>query len=153
MKIRCHLAIILVIVPLFLIGAFFKSASGFRATPSPAPTAVAKVTPKIQQSQVKSELLWLRDSTIKRRHLLYSVNYTGPESKIFKHWQSKLIPNVCQQITSIKIQSPAPSYALTLTATCLDRSQGNVAMDIAWAGRGAAISFPAYNAREEVELF
>ncbi len=148
------LGLALLALPLILIGVFFKSASSWRPAPPPPTTQVAVIDETKRIAYLKGDLLQLRNRMMRWRRLQYSVEYTGSESRVFKHYAARLLPpSVCGDITRLELRSERPSRGFTATATCLDRRHGLVDMEIGWVGRGAVISFPAYRVTEEVELF
>ncbi|UQZ88188.1 hypothetical protein C4J81_02760 [Deltaproteobacteria bacterium Smac51] len=140
-------------LPVILMWGGFKSASSWRHSPRSVPVAVGVFDQETLEAHVVKDLLYLRRHLMDRSGVLYSVNYSGSEVRVFKYYLNKLAPEACGDITHIKMESSSPSHGLTATATCLDSGRGKIEMKIGWVGRSALISFPQYDAHVEVELF
>lgn len=103
----------------------------------PSPAAV-KVT-EYGFERVKADLLYLRRKLARHDRYNQVINYTGIESRLFRHVQSLLAPGACNDIVSLRLNADSPRSGFTLQSTCLEPKQKGAAFDIRFMGGWAVV--------------
>lgn len=114
----------------------WRSANSMAELQQPsAPTVAAPYG----EEELASDLRTLQADSVARNFVDREVNFTGPESRVYKYAVSRLAPNACQSITSLNLFAREPSAGLLLTATCYDPSGTAAAVKVVWHGREATL--------------
>lgn len=145
---------VLLLLPIILISvAFFGQDEPTLGSP---PAAVAAVTQSFNDDRnvgvVRSDMVKVRQIMIRRHQATLTVVESGPESRVFKYFAGRLVPGVCDEINSLRIENVPNIDGLSFFATCHGRT-GQLKMDLTWKNRMAVVGFPGFQAWEEMEVY
>ncbi|MDR3155256.1 MAG: zinc-ribbon domain-containing protein [Deltaproteobacteria bacterium] len=131
------LTCLLVAALLVAIGWVFHSAA---APPPPATAAAAAPPPDYGRDLLLPDLLSIQRDLLRVRHIDRRIDYRGSESRFYKYYVPILAPDLCQEITALRLWSSRTSEGFTLVGECLNPRQSPAAIEVRWDYNTARIS-------------
>jgi hypothetical protein len=128
-KLYTSITIFLVVAMLVALGVVFWNAV---APPVQTQAAETPPPPDYGKDMLLPDIMALRKDILRLRHVDRNINYTGPESRIYKYFVNNLAPDLCQEITGIHIWSPRTSEGFKMKGTCLDPNQDPAILEVNW---------------------
>jgi hypothetical protein len=133
-------ALIATLLIVFGVEAAILRSSYMSARDMGAEAASAPPPPPVyDEAALAADLRAIQQATVSAVRLDRLIEYTGGESRVFKHAAAILAPESCSQITSLFMRSASPAQGLSLKASCLDPGEASASLEIAWNGRYAEL--------------
>jgi len=148
-------SVLMLCLPLVAVIWLFSSTNtrlnrGPETPPASAATIVEQLNERDSPERIRTDLLAIKRDHMIRRRGFYGVGFSGPESRVFNYFMTRLAPGVCDGVRYLQINAPQSGAAgFTVTGLCLAPEGRRLVMRVDWVGRGRSrISFP-YNRSSE----
>jgi len=134
-------------------------ASVHRPSAPPAPSPVpARLNDDQGEALVRQDLAELLRRNAGRQYLWTVVDYSGPESRIFRFFRARLVPKEdCPGLSRLELKSAAPGEGLSFWGTCLNQADQvldePLELKLRWAGGSVKAAFTDYPGEAELELY
>jgi predicted Zn finger-like uncharacterized protein len=124
----------------------------------PPAQAPARLNNDQSPSLVRQDLVDILRRHSKRDYLWAVVDFTGPESRVFKYCRDRLVPeDHCPTLVRLELKSAAPAEGLSLFGSCQDydgrRDPEPLELKLKWVERAALAGFTGYQDFLELEMF
>jgi len=146
------IGIALLCLPVLVLTMIFFSSK----PPQPPPVSTAvfeeKFNDEMNVELVRADLVAIRKKMMRQQRVIYAVDFTGSESRIFKYFVHRLAPGRCDSFTRLDLESDKPIKGYLVTAACVEGSLKELKMEVTWTDRTARVHFPDYPEYEDDEL-
>jgi hypothetical protein len=90
-------------------------------------------------SNLKADLLYIKRKLARYDRYNQTINYSGVESRLFKHVQGILDPEACRDIVSLSLVSESPLQGFSVKSDCLSPRERGAALDVRFLGGWAVL--------------
>lgn len=120
---------------------------GETGAPNPSGLSHPPLESLYSPEDLRKDLLYLRRDNIDRNPFDREINYSGAESRVYKHFVHQMEPLSCGEISQIQLQSSQPSRYLDVLATCLDGRTRGATLHLFWRGGEVEVRFDSSSNR------
>jgi hypothetical protein len=135
-----------------LLGALAWIFHSSGAPPPPLQPAAAAPPPDYGRDLLLYDITALRKDLLRHRHVDRRINYRGRESRFYKYYTPILAPDLCQEITALRLWSPRTSEGFTLQGECLNPRDTPAVIEVRWDLRTARIKVAGMDQTVELPL-
>ncbi|MDR0882296.1 MAG: zinc-ribbon domain-containing protein [Candidatus Adiutrix sp.] len=123
------------------------------AAPAAGPAAVRRLNVAESPVIIRADLRNIKRDLLRRRRPHVDVDYSGPESRVFKYFMARLTPpDYCPGITHLEMAASQPSSGFSATGFCQGEVYRLLEMKVTWTTWGARVQFTGYPGQEEFEM-
>jgi predicted Zn finger-like uncharacterized protein len=124
----------------------------------PQDRAPARLNNDQSPDLVRQDLVDILRRHSRRDYLWVVVDFTGPESRVFKYCRDRLVPeDHCPNLVRLELKSTAPAEGLSLFGSCQDHDGRQdpepLELRLKWVERAALAGFTGYQGFLELEMF
>ncbi|MDR0882136.1 MAG: zinc-ribbon domain-containing protein [Candidatus Adiutrix sp.] len=118
-----------------------------------SPTALKRLNTEDSPEIIRADLLNIKRDLLRRRRPHIDVDYSGPESRVFKYFMGRLTPpDYCSGITHLEIAASQPTSGFVATGFCQGEAYKLLEMKASWTIWGVRVQFSDYPGQEEFEM-
>ena len=135
-----------------LLGFFIQA---FNSAPIPAPLPPPPPRPSVTEygeEAFRADLTTLRRQLANKVRTNRRIEFSGPESRVFKFALARLAPNECQEIIRIRLWSGQLLEGFQAEADCLERGRRTPRLTVRWATDPVQVSLAGQRQRLTVSL-